>query len=64
MNEKEKDLAICQMHVLYTVFSWGGMNLKDALRDLDLLNKECLRLAQTEGMDWIAEKIQEEISDS
>ena len=57
MEEREKDLAICQMWTLYTVLSWGGMDIDVALQQLGLDNDECLKLAEAENLGWIADNI-------
>jgi hypothetical protein len=58
MNEREKDLAICQLHCLQTVLSGAGMDMDTAIEQLSLDNKECLKLARKEGLDEIADMIE------
>jgi len=57
MNKKEQDLAICQMVTLHCVLHGGGMDLETAIQQLGLDNKECLKLAEDENLEWIADNI-------
>lgn len=56
MNNREKDLAICQINTLAIIYAGGGMAIETAIRELSLDNKECLKLAEKE-QPQIADKI-------
>ncbi len=57
MDELEQQLAVCQMNTLQTVLSGSTMDIETALVSLSLVNKECLKLAKENNLDWIAKKI-------
>ena len=58
ITKHEKDLAICQMHTINTVLQFGGMNIDQAIRALDLDEKKFAKIARNEGIDWIADEIE------
>lgn len=54
-------MAICQLVTLNYAFSGGGMDVDTAIQEFNLDNQECLKLAQREGLDFIADKIKERL---
>ena len=57
VTEKERALAVCQMSVLETIMSCGGMSVEQTLRELGLNRPELEALARQENLHWIADKI-------
>ena len=58
----EKELAICQMNVLNTVLFGGGMDIGQALNELGLISKNYLIIAREEGIEWVANEIEKQIT--
>jgi hypothetical protein len=64
VNEYERvdeNLAICQMQTIKMIFAGGGLDETTALHQCDCFNKECLKLAEDEGLDKIADIIRQNI---
>lgn len=57
MSASNKELAVCQMNVLETVLSGGGMDISQAIVALQLDDKKYERIARSEGFEWIADQI-------
>jgi len=57
MKKMEKKLAICQLNMIDKIFAGGGMDVHTALSEFDLLNDDCLKLAQQEGLEKVADWI-------
>ncbi len=60
-KSEAENLAICQMQTLNTVLSGGTMSLSTAIQQLGLNKTEYKKLAELEGLTWIAEQIQKQL---
>lgn len=62
MKKKERDLAICQLNAIQTIYASGDtLDIRQAIRALDLNNEECRKLAIENSLDYVAKKIEEHL---
>jgi len=61
MKKKEQDLAVCQMVTINAVLRDCPMDIETAIREMNLDNKECLKLAEEENLYWIAGNIRKQL---
>ncbi len=59
IDNQDKQLAICQMYVLQTVYSGGGCDIDTAIKALNLNYVKYLQLAKNESIYFISKVIEE-----
>lgn len=60
MKKKERELALCQMQVIETIMQ-DSLTVSQAIRQLGLNKAKYMELAESEGLEFIATKIEKEL---